>query len=424
MKQIHYVLIVILSISLGIMGWTLSSKQETMGSLNQKVIEVNRGISQISKDCITCHQDQNPLIVLDWKNSLHGRSNVTCLDCHQADKNETDSFQCQGLRRTKVHITSVPTPKDCSRCHPVEAEQFAASDHAIGYDSIKKLKSMSIDWEGKGSTAPEATGCVQCHGGIIEFDKGRPGGDHYPQEGIGRVNPDGSSGNCTSCHTRHLFSIVEARKGDTCGACHMGPDHPQIEIWEESKHGKRTRAEGDSWTWDSAPDAWEPGDYSAPTCAVCHMSGISDLSTSHNISLRLSWQAERPLSVRTADWEKNRLMMKKVCLSCHSPSWVNGFYNQYDLAIQTYNEKYYKPAKTMIDELYELNLITKDNPWDDEIELIFYHLWHHEGRRARMGTAMMGQDYAHWHGFFELAQDLDQMKKEYQRLKSGHKQSN
>jgi len=26
-------------------------------------------------------------------------------------------------------------------------------------------------------------------------------------------------------------------------------------------------------------------------------------------------------------------------------------------------------------------------------------MWHHEGRRARMGTAMMGPDYAWWHGF-------------------------
>ena len=62
-----------------------------------------------------------------------------------------------------------------------------------------------------------------------------------------------------------------------------------------------------------------------------------------------------------------------------------------------------------------------DNPWDDEIELVFYHLWHHEGRRARMGTAMLGQDYAHWHGFFELAQDLDKMNKLYKELKSTKK---
>ena len=37
------------------------------------------------------------------------------------------------------------------------------------------------------------------------------------------------------------------------------------------------------------------------------------------------------------------------------------------------------------------------------MEWIYYELWHHEGRRARMGTAMMGPDYTQWHGFYEVA---------------------
>jgi hypothetical protein len=392
--------------------------QETVGGVGQKVIKVDRGIPEVEKNCISCHQEHMPSVVLDWKNSLHGRSNITCGDCHGAEKGEIDAFQCSGLKGTRIFVSAIPTPKDCSRCHPVEAAQFDASDHAGSYKSVEKLKPMSINWEGKGSDAPEVTGCIQCHGGKIEFIDGKPSGSHYPQEGIGRVNPDGSRGNCISCHTRHSFSIVEARMAETCGSCHMGPDHPQIEVWEESKHGKRYAAERDKWTWDSAPDAWEPGDYSAPTCAVCHMSGIGKLNTSHDISQRLSWEAEKPLSVRTENWEGKLADMKSVCLNCHGPGWVNGFYAQYDSAIELYNEKYYKPAKAMLDDLYANNLISKDNPWDDEIEIIFYYLWHHEGRRARMGAAMMGQDYAHWHGFFELAQDLDKIEKEYNRLKA------
>ncbi len=88
---------------------------------------------------------------------------------------------------------------------------------------------------------------------------------------------------------------------------------------------------------------------------------------------------------------------------------------------ELYNEKYFKPAKKMMDELYELKLISSNNVWDDDIEIIFYHLWHDEGRWARMGTAMMGQDYAHWHGFFELAKDMEKIIKEYKRLKSTEK---
>jgi len=28
----------------------------------------------------------------------------------------------------------------------------------------------------------------------------------WPNTGIGRVNPDGSAGSCSACHTRHRFS--------------------------------------------------------------------------------------------------------------------------------------------------------------------------------------------------------------------------
>ncbi|MBW2562097.1 MAG: hydroxylamine oxidoreductase, partial [Deltaproteobacteria bacterium] len=70
------------------------------------------------------------------------------------------------------------------------------------------------------------------------------------------------------------------------------------------------------------PDAWEPGDYSAPTCVVCHMAGIVTLQTSHEIPQRLSWEAEKPLSVRTNNWEEKRRDMETVCLNCHGPGWV------------------------------------------------------------------------------------------------------
>ncbi len=33
----------------------------------------------------------------------------------------------------------------------------------------------------------------------------------WPNQGVGRVNPDGSLGACSACHTRHLFSAEEAK---------------------------------------------------------------------------------------------------------------------------------------------------------------------------------------------------------------------
>ena len=97
--------------------------------------------------------------------------------------------------------------------------------------------------------------------------------------------------------------------------------------------------------------------------------------------------------------------MQSVCLSCHGPEWVNNFYLQFDNLVNHYNDKFAKPAKEIMDRLLKANKITK-TPFDDKIEWTYYELWHHEGRRARMGAAMMGPDYTQWHGMYEVAKAL------------------
>jgi len=39
--------------------------------------------------------------------------------------------------------------------------------------------------------------------------------------------------------------------------------------------------------------------------------------------------------------------------------------------------------------------------FDERLEMEFYELRHHDGRRARFGAAMMAPDYAGWHDFYE-----------------------
>ena len=100
-------------------------------------------------------------------------------------------------------------------------------------------------------------GCQSCHGANVRIDPDSPnklGVDSWPNSGIGRINPDGSRGACSTCHTRHLFSVAVARDPDSCGNCHLGPDHPQKEIYEESKHGiafvanrEHMNLDADSW---------------------------------------------------------------------------------------------------------------------------------------------------------------------------------
>jgi hypothetical protein len=73
-----------------------------------------------------------------------------------------------------------------------------------------------------------------------------------------------------------------------------------------------------------------------------------------------------------------------------------------DKVVESYNSLYFKPVKTIMDQLYAEGWLSQKSYFDEEIEWQFYELWHHEGRRARMGAAMMAPDYAWWHGFYEL----------------------
>jgi len=58
-----------------------------------------------------------------------------------------------------------------------------------------------------------------------------------------------------------------------------------------------------------------------------------------------------------------------------------------------------------------------------ELQAPKYELWHHEGRRARMGTAMMAPDYTWWHGFYECKKRFNKFMTESKLLLEGKKNS-
>jgi len=370
--------------------------------------------------CIECHRTEHPGMFSDWAQSRHAAAGITCLDCHQADPRDADVSQDHfkqyergdnpyGKSEFKVPVSAVVTPKDCSRCHPDEVKQYSRSKHANTIEIMWKID----PWLNKGmnSDNERKTGCYYCHGTVIEMKDGKVDPATWPNTGVGRVNMDGSLGSCTSCHTRHRFSVEEARKPEACGQCHLGPDHPQIEIYTESKHGAIYNAIGYEFNWKASPGTWTPGvDFRAPTCASCHMSGAGSVKTSHDVTERLSWETQAPLTVRPADfkplpaktdWKVERQKMSEVCQQCHGKNWVDSFYVDFDKAVEEYNENYFKPAKARLDDLYEKGILSKESFFDEHLEVEFYELWHHEGRRARMGAMMMAPDYAWWHGFYE-----------------------
>jgi len=353
-------------------------------------------VSAEGQQCLDCHSNSTPGIVEQWKESRHAGASVDCYSCHKANPNDPASFDHYGLR-----IAVIVTPNYCAHCHQAEVDQFEKSHHAKAAQFIGSLDNMLGEIVEGGPAA--MNGCRQCHGSDVKYvGDGKFDAATWPNSGIGRVNPDGSRGTCAACHGRHSFSSAQARQPENCGKCHMGPDHPQIEIYSESKHGIQFRANIQKMNLDSRK--WIVGkDYSAaPTCATCHMSATTNQQVTHDVGDRISYTLRPAISMHLEDWEKRRSNMQDVCSNCHATGWVENFYKQYESSVEFYNEKFAKPAKTIMDKLYAANKLTPTK-FDEKIEWTYYELWHHEGRRARMGTAMMGPDYTQWHGFYEVA---------------------
>jgi hypothetical protein len=395
-----------------------------------KEYRIDRAVSKEARACIDCHSQIKGGLVADWAKSRHAHANITCLDCHGAGAADADVSK-KHLGFVKTPVSAIVSPRDCSRCHPTEAAEYAKSKHANTIEIMWKIDPWLND--GLNSDLERATGCFYCHGSIVKIENGEFDENTWPNVGVGRINPDGSKGSCSSCHTRHKFSLAEARKPEACGQCHLGPDHPQIEIYEESKHGAIYHAEGDSWNWTAAPGTWTPGvDYRAPTCSVCHMSGINDVAGTHDVTERLAWETQAPLTVRPnefkpfpakTDWSQEREKMEKVCLTCHSEDWTKGHFTRFDAVVANYNDNYFKPMKKMIDDLYEKKLLSKEKKLDEKLEIDMYHLWHDEGRRARFGAAMMAPDYTWWHGFFELKKRCMDIEEQVEELLQSQKAS-
>ncbi len=377
-------------------------------------------MSAQSKGCIDCHKKESSAIYTQWGASKHFRANIGCYECHLANENDADAYEHHGEK-----IATLVSPKDCARCHEHEVAEFNSSHHAKGGRILGSLDNVLADVvEGNrgfktaafphGSSSAAVNGCWQCHGTEIKV---LPGGKldpaTWPNTGIGRLNPDGSEGSCAACHSRHEFSAAQARTPDTCGKCHMGPDHPQIEIYNESKHGIAYRAHPDQMKLENPK--WVVGeDYSAaPTCATCHMSATKDQPVTHDVGLRISWNNRPELSVRpeisdakmglpgkNVSWQTRRANMANVCLNCHNKNFVDGFYEQYDSLIALYQEKFAKPGLALYEAAGPLLNPAK---FSNRLDFTWFELWHHEGRRARHGVSMMGPDYTHWHGTYEVA---------------------
>ena len=397
----------------------------------------NVKISDDTETCIDCHSQVTPGIVEDWKHSLHAKTTVNnalkkdklsrmissknipeklknvaigCAECHTLNpETHKDTFDHNDF---KVHI--VVTPRDCAVCHSEEVKQYSKNimseanlnllanpvyhnllDTALGFQDYIKGKIV----QKKSDKETQADACIYCHGTKVEV-KGMKSRDTqlgemdfpvltgWPNQGVGRINPDGSHGACTSCHTRHSFSIEMARKPATCAECHKGPDVPAYKVYQVSKHGNIYYSLGKKWNFTHVP--WVVGkDFTAPTCATCHVSLIVSpdgeviAKRTHQMNDRSAWRifgliyahphpkeantthivnrAGLPLPTELTGEPVTKFLidkkemttrtnrMKAICNSCHSMQWVNNQFKRFNHTIETTNKLTLTATKILLD---------------------------------------------------------------------------
>ncbi|MFW5691432.1 MAG: multiheme c-type cytochrome [Chloroflexota bacterium] len=367
-------------------------------------IALAQSIETSTNECIVCHTNSTPGIVNQFGQSDHYTSNVSCSDCHEVDEDYPGAVQHPDQ---EFYVLPLSSAAQCETCHRQQVREFELSRHALP---------AYVAYAG---TAPLTEEHLELYRSIPErgdyMDRSR--NDLHRLEGpevtrfacetchdIGKPMPDGSIGNCTDCHIRHEFSLEQARKPETCNACHIGPDHPQWEIYQESGHGISYMTGGHEWNWEAEPGTLTTVDFPAPTCATCHMSGFGLSATTHDVGDRLTWYLAAPISTRRPAWNENKVRMQNVCLACHSNNFVDTFYTDADELTYSIND-WVRLSDAIWNRLVENDLVTAA-PFDEPIDYTHFNLWHHWGRTAKFGAWMQGADYVQWHGAYEILHEM------------------
>ena len=356
-------------------------------------------------ECVVCHRRTTPGIVEQYGHSTMAAAEVGCVDCHEVDADYPGAEEHEG-----THVLREPTPAMCEECHTTEVAQFNQSRHSlpafVAYNGTEGLSEEHLEmYEAipEGSFSPDRMRNAL-------YEKEGPAITRFACEGchnIGVTQPDGSVGECQQCHLRHEFSLEQARKPETCNFCHIGPDHPQFEIYQESPHGIAYATGSDDWSWEAEPGTLTTEDFPAPTCATCHFSGFGASGTTHDVGDRLTWYLFAPVSERRPAWQDNQTRMQAVCQECHNQNFIEVFYQDADKATEAVND-WVLESREIIAPAQEAGLLTEE-AFDEPIDFVFFDLWHHWGRTAKFGAWMQGPDYTQWHGAYEVLRELAEL---------------
>ena len=365
--------------------------------------EARVNVLENSEDaCVVCHRNATPGIVEQYGHSGMAAAKVTCRDCHEvaADYPGAEVHE-------KAYILAQPTTAMCQKCHETEVAQYSQSRHGLpSYVAVAGSQDLSQELLAAYQAIPEGQFAPDKARNQIAAMEG-PEITRFACESchnVGKPAVDGSVGQCQKCHSRHEFSLEQARKPETCNNCHIGPDHPQWEIYFESKHGIKYATDGQNWNWEAEPGTLTVQDFPAPTCATCHFSGFGASGTTHDVGDRLTWYLFSSISERRPAWEDNQVRMQNVCAACHNNQFIDDYYTMADGATGAVND-FIVQSNDIMQPLREQNLLT-DQAFDEPIEFTHYETWHHYGRTAKFGVWMQGADYTQWHGAYEVVKGL------------------
>jgi len=198
----------------------------------------------------------------------------------------------------------------------------------------------------------------------------------------------------------------------------MGPDHSQIEIYEESKHGIMFEAQEALLNLDAAPKNLTTRDMFVPTCATCHMSGLNGIGVTHDPSERLSYYLANAITDKRPNYAAAQAKMKQVCSQCHTPALIERVYSQAEQVVTNTNAKV-KDAQDLVTSLREDGTVSGP-PFSQPIDFVYFDLWHYDGRTSKHGAFMGGADFVQWHGNYPMLQKMVQLKADAAALRSAH----
>jgi hypothetical protein len=379
-------------------------------------VETNQPTASLvraSGKCAECHARLQYSVVHEYEMSRHAEKGVNCLDCHQPAQGQAKADHHGFVIATKL------TSGNCRSCHEPIYQEFLRSRHAavswaavFGSDGLtpeqvdfaeqhqpgyaRRPPHPFVQLEGPSAMT---SGCANCHS-------------------VGKPNEDGTIGTCTACHTRHISSVAVARLPTTCGQCHLGPDHSQLEIYEESKHGVMFAAQEQLLNLAAPSKSLTTRDMFVPTCATCHMSGLNGQKVTHDPSDRLSYYLADAITKARPNKDRAQESMKAICVQCHTRPLIDRIYSEAEKVVANTNQQV-QEATDIINGLKKDGLIGQ-KPFSQPIDFLYFDLWHYDGRTSKHGAFMGGADFVQWHGNYPMLAKMVELKAQADDLRRQH----